>query len=855
MEINVLEAQGLYTDPNPLSSVDPGALVACTNLAYDRINIYEKSRGFKPCATLSGLIQKYLEYQGKTLAYYLKNGTTQTLAHDIGNCNFVDYGPVSNSSYPMFATSANNNLYFTSDEGIKKLDSVIGTITNAGVPQGLGGTYTLIPVTTGNVIQTGYKTAYRIVWGYVDANENLILGAPSPRIPVVNNSGATQDVQLIVQIPDQITLTTYFYQVYRAEEVLNTTEPLDEMYLVDQVTLTAADLVNGYVTFDDHVSINDTGATIYTAPSQQGIQNSYYQPPYAKDIGTFEGTNFYANTKTKQIILLTLTKVLATGFGYFSTTGDTTAGSYIILNVADTSNVQVGQLITSPDLNPDTFVLGKTATTITISLPAINTIVGSALTLRDFISIDSEYYYADSTNNPVNRYFNVNTDIESATINFVNLVNDISTSFNAYYLGIGEIDKGVFEIEALTFSQSAFTVNSSQGTAFITNLPQTSTNEEFGNRLYLSLQDQPESVPFGNWIDIGTKEFQIDRILFLRDSWYVFKSNGDIYKGVGATINTVSVRLFNSNAKLRGIQLPAILDNNIFCFSDQGVIVVNDNGVETISYPIERELFKISKIRNTSFEDVSFGIGYESDRKYIMFVTTESTDTVATQAYVFNILTKGWARLERDASFGFWNITEDRLYLGTDEVFQERKEYNETDFSESEVDVTITASSGNTVTVVDATGVVVGWTLYQDGVKSIISEINGLVLTLTKSVTWNIGAAKVYEPMQFSFSYVPQTYRNFVRNKQHQELTHYVENATFESITQSITNEDQSTPDTNSLVPKSSAIPLQYIRSYIPRNQTRSNWLNITISQTEACTNVEYLGYTISGEVISERNK
>lgn len=856
MEINVLQAAGLYTDPNPLSSVEAGALVSGKNFAYDRINVYEKARGFKPVYTFSGLVKRYFEFQNRTLAYYLAGGTTQTLSYENGAI-YTDYGAYP-CTYPMFATSANNNFYFTTDEGVQKLATVTGTPIPAGIPQGLGGTYTLIPVTTGNVIQTGFKTAYRIIWGYTDANNNLIIGAPSPRIPVVNTSGVTQDVELNFQIPDQITSTTYFYQIYRAEEVVSTTEPLDEMYLVDQINLTAQNLTDGFVVFADHVSVNDLGATIYTAPSQQGIQNSYFQPPFCKDIGTFENVNFYANTKTKQIILLTLTKVLSTGFGYFSFTGDITTASYIITNVSDTSNVQIGQLITGTGIQSDTFVLGKTLNTITISLPAIATTATLAITVRDFISINSENYYASDANDAVNRYFNVNTDIESATINFVNLVNDISIDFNAYYLGIGEIDKGAFEIEALSFAEPSFTVNSSQPTAFIATLPQNSTDEEFGNRLYLSLPELPESVPFGNYIDIGTKEFSIERILFLRDSFYVFKSDGSVYKGVGSTIDTISIRLFNSNAKLRGILLPAILDNNIFCFSDQGVIVVNDNGIEVISYPIERELFKISKVRNTSFETVSFGIGYETDRKYIMFCTTESDDAVATQAYVFNYLTKGWARLERDASTGFWNRSQDRLYLGTTDVLQERKEYNVTDFSNNEVEVLITGVSGLDVTVGSVVGISVGWTLYQTipsgYTKGKITAINGLVLTVSQG-TFLIDTATAYEPIDFAFTYVPQHYGDFVHNKQHQELTHYVENVTFESFDQMITNEDQLTPDTDTLEPKSSANPLQFIRSYIPRNQTRSNWLNITIEQQEACTNLEYLGYTIQGEVISERNK
>lgn len=851
MEITVLEASGLTTDPNQLSSVSAGNVISCTNLSCDKENIYEKTRGYRTYATLSGLVSKFFEYQGKTLVYYLKNGTTQTLAYNIAG-TITDYGTIE-STYPMFAMSANSNFYFTSNDGIKKLDSVASTIQNAGVPQGLGGAPTLITATTGNVLQNGYQTAYRIVWGYTDANNNLILGAPSPRVPVVNSSGATKDVSLVIQIPDQITNVKYFYQIYRAEEVVVATIPLDEMYLVNQITLTSTDITNGYVTFDDHVSVDNLGATIYTAPSQQGIENSYYQPPFAKDIGEFEGTAFYANTKTKQIILLTLKQVQATGFGYFSFTADSTSGSYILTNVSDTSSVQIGQLITGVDINLNTYVLGKTATTITMSLPAFGTTVGMSVTIRDFIKIGSEYYYAADTNDASLYYFNVNTDIETATINFTNLVNDLSLDYNAYYLGIGDIDRGMFEIEALTFGSSAFTISSSQPTAFISNLPQTSTNEVGGNRLYLSLNGLPESVPAGNWVAIGTAEYAIQRILFLRSSFFIFKEDGSVYKGVGSTIDSISIRRLNSNAKLRGIQLPAVLDNNIFCFTDQGVSVISENSIDIISKDIERTLFAISKTRNTSFEDVSFGISYESDRKYIMFVTTNSTDTVATQAFVYNVLTKRWTRWQRDASFGFWNVSEDRLYLATDIMKQERKDYQNTDFSEDETDVSIVNVNGTTIEL-DVV-VTIGWTLYQDGIKSVITAVNGTTVTVSQSLGFVIGSAKVYEPMAFDFTYVPQPMKNLIETKHNRELFHYVQNVDFKSFSQTISNEDQSTSTTDAVVPKSSALAIQPIRSFVPMNQARSHWLNIKISQEEACTNIEYLGYAIIADTVSERSK
>ena len=856
MEINVLEASGLAIDPNPLSGVLPGSLINSTNLDYDRLNVYEKTRGYKPYLTLSGKILKFFYYQGKTLVYYNKDNTTPTLGYDDGTA-IIDYGAVANS-YRMFATSANNNFYLTSDDGIRKLDSVTGELQPAGVPQGLGGTYTLISG-SGNVVQTAHKTAYRIVWGYTDANRNLILSAPSPRIPVLNQSGFTSDVELTFQIPDQISETKYFYQIYRSLEVPDTTVPLDEMYLVDQINLTAQNILDGFIVYADHKTIDDLGATIYTAPSQKGIQNSYFQPPSAKDLGNFDGVNFYVNTKQRQFVILTLTQTQATGFGYFSITGDTTNGTFIVTNVSDTSGVQVGQSITGIGIPADTTVVSKTLTTITMSQAATADGVTIAITIRDYIKIGSEYYYASDVNDPVNRYFNVNTDIETATINLQNVVNQNSSAYNFYYLGIGEDALGQFEIEALDFDDPAFTVDASQPQAFIANLPQTSTNESQGNVVYFSLPYQPEAVPLGNRFEVGTSEFDIERFIALRDSYFFFLSDGSVWRGVGSTLETISIRRFNEKSRLRGIELPAILDNQIYCYCDRGVVAINDNGVTPIDYNIQKVLSRLSKKRNSTFINLSFGIGYETEQKYIMFVPTGMSDQMATQAYVYNTFTKGWTRWERDVCYGFWNQSEDLLYLGTNTISIERKNYEDTDFSEAEVDVSITAVSGQNVTLSSVAGIEVGWTLYQgiapNQIKSKIQSITGNVVKVTRTVTFVVGVAKVYQPTEFSLSYVPQTYGTFRNQKMHQEICHYVQNIEFESFSQTLTNEDPSSPETNVVIPKSEANILQPIRTTVPRENGRSNWLNITISQFEACASFQYLGFTLSGDVVSERMK
>ena len=70
-----------------------------------------------------------------------------------------------------------------------------------------------------------------------------------------------------------------------------------------------------------------------------------------------------------------------------SVTGDLTAGSNIVTNVADTSRVSVGACINGANIPAGATVTAKTADTITLSQPATATAAGVKLTLGATLAI------------------------------------------------------------------------------------------------------------------------------------------------------------------------------------------------------------------------------------------------------------------------------------------------------------------------------------------------------------------------------------------------------------------------------------------------------------------------------------
>ena len=80
---------------------------------------------------------------------------------------------------------ANRNLYFTTPNGIKKIDTYNATIVDSGISKAFDAQLELFNDPTGFFAQET-QVGYRIVWGFKDANDNLLLGAASNRTFITN---------------------------------------------------------------------------------------------------------------------------------------------------------------------------------------------------------------------------------------------------------------------------------------------------------------------------------------------------------------------------------------------------------------------------------------------------------------------------------------------------------------------------------------------------------------------------------------------------------------------------------------------------------------------------------------------
>jgi hypothetical protein len=288
--------------------------------------------------------------------------------------------------------------------------------------------------------------------------------------------------------------------------------------------------------------------------------------------------------------------------------------------------------------------------------------------------------------------------IEQLALSLVNVINSEDTLVNAYYLSGYNDVPGQILLENRDVTGEAFWIyanSTSTGGEFNPTLPATNTasvissNEVKPNRIYYSKFQQPEAVPLVNYLDVGPRDRAITRIVALTDSLFVFKED-EIYRLSGDTA-PFQVTSFDKSVYLTAADSAAVLNNQIYGLTTQGVIAVTEGGVQVISRPIENQVLGVQKFGD-SYKTISFGVSYESDRAYHLWTLTQSTDTVATQCFRFNTFTNSWTRWDLQATCGLVNFTDDKLYLGAGDdnaLLKERKTLTRLDHADRQYDLNV----------------------------------------------------------------------------------------------------------------------------------------------------------------------
>lgn len=711
MEDTITRCVGRITQYNPLSIV-PGALRQGDNCVIRRENIIENRRGFASYGSTGSAPSQLMIYSNTVLAH---NGTN--VSYDNGSGTFTNYSGAytAPTSYKMRFEETTSNLFVTTNAGVKVFTNITGTAAvDVGAPRSLDPSYVLNAAGTG-FLTTGNQCAYRLIITRKDVNLNLLIGYPSQRLWVTNSSGASKNIDLTIYLPTDAILNDVV-QIYRTPQQVGTTTDIsgDEEQLAYQTTLTAANISAGFITVTDSIVDQLLGAIIYTAPSQEGIGQANDRPPLAKDLALYNNDYlFYSNTETKQVLFFSLV-------GTSGLTGNTFTLAGTTYNFGATEIVSGGG---SPQVAVS--ATGIAATDIDF-------------TARSFVRV-------------INRYAS-------------------NTTVYAYYLSGANDLPGKIMIQARTVGGATFAISASNATISPMVFPNpptsgsttesTSTNDKRKNALFYSKTQQPQHVPALNYLPVGPSNKEILRIIALRDSLIIIKEEG-VYKLTGVTPQSFNVSPLDLTVKCRSKNSVAVLANQVFMLSNQGIVSVSDTGVEVVSRDIEPDILPLLTLSNV--DDYSYGAGYESDRTYMLSTIQTITETAPSQIHAYNIFTKTWVRWTYAFSTAAVNTTIDKFFFAQPnnvKVFKERKDFANTDYADDSISVTINSITGNTVNFSAVSGTPqVGWAIQQGTTALVISAISPLginfVATLidTPPSTWTTGAATIFPGVNMQVEY------------------------------------------------------------------------------------------------------
>lgn len=689
-----LKAAGLQTFYQSLMEISPGALLKANNTVINRDGVIEPRRGIKaygPAFTGNNKVKQLIEYKGVILRH-LGN----TLSADSGSGIFSDFNGdylEPSPGYRIKSVEAKGNLYFTTNEGVKKISADTfsdlynpNIIEDAGGPKAIAGSLSLTGAS--GFLLNGNAVSYRILWIYTDQNDNLIFGAPSASMLINNTSGGTRNVSLSFQLPYDVNSTDYKYRIYRSEMSASGT-PSDEVYQVYEASPTSGELLSRTITVTDSLSetLRIGGVPLYTNQySGEGILKSNEPPPSAKDIALFKGHMFYANTRSRHSVEFTILDLTLFSPG--------------------TSNIVIGESITEyatysafPTVGDTTQIYKSLDDSLTYKWNGSEYVLYTASTFT--------YTFNTTENTAIQQAQLFSGSIEQTAKSLVRVINANSAeSVTAYYLSVTGEREGKILLQRKTLSDVTFYIGTTHaaiatsfspeiGTGATLKTKLKSSTEQFSSRIYYSKYEEVEAVPLLNYIDVGSSEQEIYRIISLRESLFILKGDGVFRLAGDPGVNpTWDIGAFDNTSIIKAPDTAVTLGNQCYYYSNQGIMRLNESSLEPISQPIEDKLIPFIAT-NPNLSTAAFSLGYESDRALLVWTVSNKTDSVATVCYRYSTRTSTWTEWKISKTCAVLHSHEDKLYFGSavdNYIEVERKNFDRFDYADRQIETSINSS-------------------------------------------------------------------------------------------------------------------------------------------------------------------
>lgn len=679
---------------------------------------------------------------------------------------------------------------------------------------------------------TGSQVGYRILFGRVETDVNggtiTRVGAASS-IAICNNiSPYSTNVTLMATLPKNAEGEITFYQLFRSEQTDSIDiSPLDQYNLVEEATLTPQNFIDRVITITDSVPDSLRGIPLYSGSDREGILQSNDPPPMCWDMCTFRDFALFANATQPSTLRFT------------------------IVSVGAPNGVQVDDEITVSGM-----FLGN---------PFSATYTGKAS--ED--AANGEFAVITSGTPSQNI-----TDTANSLIRVINY--DESIPVHAILLSSTTDLPGQILLEADYPSLDLFNITTpDHPDAFDPTLTDVESEiNTLNNGIYVSKAGQLEAIPATNLLRAGDSSADILRVVPLRDYVIVLKTDG-IYKIQGLTPNGLVCNPFDLTTKIIGADTAVSLNSGVWMLSNQGVVSISDGGVDAKSIPIDDQLNRLIGSFLDALTEVSFAVGYESDRKYILSVPNNDNPFTQTQ-YVFNYVTNSWTTWERNLRYAFVHSSEGKLYISRadDEengVSKERKTATYQDYVDESIPAEIAAViSGTVLELASVSGVEEGDILYQSA--SIFSpildvDLESNQLTVQSDLEWEVGDVEILKAFEARVTWKQVFGDNPAFVRQYSEGLALFKNTRFNEATLSFETDFSSDLDElmifgtgNGLwglfnwgeIPWGGTVLPSNIRFYIPQEKQLGSYLIPTLRIKQGYSDFKFQGLSISYSNVSQ---
>ena len=777
---------GLFTDPLS-SKAPPGALRVAENVVIRRDGIIEPRPGFKIDKVSTAAYERAIPFNDNLVcctqtdtAWYSSGGSILTEAS-------AALAPIAEN---FRGAEARKNLYLPYADGVRRLSSVASVNTAYKAGGVIPGQIRITSDAVGTAVATTCVVRHRVVIKRTDASGNDWRGVPSNSTVYYNDAAGGRNPYV-----------TYYFsgsevagdviEIYRSANYPTGTIPDEELGLVLQYTITAADLIAGFISLLDSNGPTDLGAFIYTAPSQEGAIQENNRPPKCTDMCVYKGSMFYANTEGPQRVTLEIKEAPdndqtgeATGVGRRISTGDTTNASDQMLNVAPTTGLAIGQLITGTDIPSATYIAAISGTTITMTKASTGTHVGFTFVFFDTIIIGTTTSYS------IYPYYYGLIDELAYRINSTSGSSHIARSLQTTYyqstvagLFLFNGMKGNLVLESRALGASKWYIWGTHGEAYFPVLTGPtgyagglftgittangigSVSDDRANGLLWSKNNQPEHVPEINYAAVGSEKHDGLRVIATRDSMFIFKKDG-IWRLTGAGAESGwRIDEFDLSTVLIRPDAAVEMNNTIYAWTNKGFVGITDAGITLIS----------STAIGTDLRQREYTVHASSSTFWRVYCAKNpkdnevilSTGWHAAKVHVFNTKTLAWYVwswiTDYTTKYVVYHESDKLLrvfeYGAGSRSYVERHASDLTDAADNEDAVTITGISGVEVTIAGGSdwNPAVGAGLIKTYNYTVTKKVSSTKFELNTVSGLTTGAATGYKPIQSTVEWVVKT--------------------------------------------------------------------------------------------------